>query len=99
MRLQEAAKRSISKLSTILKRDFFFEFSIDDSKLNTITNLRELNVSGNSISDLSPEQFRGLADLNTLDLSSNKLNEDLGPASFSTLPSSITYLDISSENY
>jgi Leucine-rich repeat (LRR) protein len=62
-----------------------------------LSNLRELNLSGNAIDDLSPKLFEDFAKLKSLDLSSNKLNQHLDPASFTSLPTTIKFLDISSK--
>ena len=60
------------------------------------SHLKELNVSHNSIHRLGPV-FEGLTKLEVLDLSANRLDEDIDSAVFTNLPKSIKYLDISSE--
>jgi hypothetical protein len=54
-------------------------------------------LSGNAIDNLAPKLFQDLKNLLILDLSSNKLDQYLSPAAFSTLPTSIRHLDISSK--
>ena len=58
--------------------------------------LRALNVSHNSIRRLRPV-FGALTELEVLDLSDNRLDEDIDSTVFTSLPESIKYLDISSE--
>ena len=60
------------------------------------SHLKELNVSHNSIHRLRPV-FGGLAKLEVLDLSANRLDEDIDSTVFTNLPKSIKYLDISSK--
>ena len=58
--------------------------------------LKALNVSHNSIRRLRPV-FGGMTELEVLDLSDNRLDEDIDSTVFTDLPESIKYLDISSE--
>ena len=60
------------------------------------SDLKELNVSHNSIHRLRPV-FEGLKELQVLDLSANRLDEDIDSTVFTHLPKSINYLDISSK--
>ena len=59
--------------------------------------LQHFNLSGNSISHIEPI-FAKMTNLQSLDLSSNKLDENMDPAVFKTLPlQSLSSVDISSE--
>ena len=78
---------------------FYWIFSIERAYIGKISHLRELNLSGNAIDNLAPKLFQDLKNLIILDLSSNKLDQNLSPAAFSTLPTSIKHLDISSKNF
>ncbi len=83
------------------------ELDLTDNKLTSLTSqdlsglpsLSALNVSGNLLSSLSPDLFSGMSTLAKLDLSNNKLNRHLKPSVLTTLPSSVRYLDISSEYF
>ena len=60
------------------------------------SHLKELNVSHNSLRQLRPV-FEGLTKLEVLDLSANRLDENIDSTVFTNLPKSIKYLDISSK--
>ena len=60
------------------------------------SHLKELNVSHNSLRQLRPV-FEGLTKLEVLDLSANRLDENVDSTVFTNLPKSIKYLDISSK--
>jgi len=78
---------------------FYWIYSIERAYIGKISHLRELNLSGNAIDNLAPKLFQDLKNLLILDLSSNKLDQYLSPAAFSTLPTSLRQLDISSKNF
>lgn len=78
---------------------FYWIYSIERAYIGKISHLRELNLSGNAIDNLAPKLFQDLKNLLILDLSSNKLDQYLSPAAFSTLPTSLRHLDISSKNF
>ena len=61
--------------------------------------LTELNLSQNFIGYIPGRFFEKMTVLRKLDLSNNKLNEDLKPNVFLTLPPSLQSLDISSKYY
>lgn len=69
---------------------------LDVASLGELTHLKEINVSRNSLRQLSPV-FGALGQLEVLDLSSNRLDETLNPKVLQELPKSIKYLDISSK--
>ena len=60
------------------------------------SHLKELNVSHNALRQLRPV-FEGLTKLEVLDLSANRLDENIDSTVFTNLPKSIKYLDISSK--
>ena len=60
------------------------------------SHLKELNVSHNSLRQLRPV-FERLTKLEVLDLSANRLDENIDSSVFTNLPKSIKYLDISSK--
>ena len=59
--------------------------------------LQELNLTNNEIRDIPARFFAHMQKLKVLDLSNNQLNEHLKPSVFKTLPTHLSYLDISSE--
>jgi Leucine-rich repeat (LRR) protein len=80
--------------------------NLSRNKLKTLTSesieglikLRVLIVSYNEISRLPSRIFASLQRLEVLDLSNNRLDEDLKASVFKSLPSSINQLDISSKS-
>ena len=69
--------------------------NLDVSSLSS--QLVSLNVSHNLIQQLGPSYFAHFSHLVTLDLSNNKLNENVDPTIFKSLPKSLKHLDISSK--
>ncbi len=62
-----------------------------------LSQLTELNLTHNAIQMIPTDLFATMASLKTLDLSSNQLDENVKPGVLKSLPSDLSYLDISSE--
>jgi len=69
--------------------------TIEKVFLERFPNIRELNLSGNSIASLDFNVFSNLNKLQVLDLASNKLNHGVDPYTFLTLPPGLQHIDIS----
>lgn len=89
------AIRHLQKLTHLGKIFGFYDIFVHATKL--VNGFFEVDLSGNQISCIEPDSFRGLENsLHTLILSSNSIN-NLPPDSFSTLPQLDT-IDLSGNN-